>query len=128
MTKIRVSAILGCRHCGMFTGWVSKRFDPLISNGPRSINTICSVCHGRLRHKIGMRDKDRQYTHCYTAGRGAHNRSISVTKYIPWNNPSTCKSEASRKNRQLLQNREKRHKKFDTRDRRFEFTKASELK
>lgn len=106
MVKVRVSALLGCNHCGLWSGWVSKWFDP--SQGeesPKTINTICSCCHGRLRHKRSLRDPERQYTHIYTSGRGAHNRSTSVFKYRPWPNPSTCKSEAARINQQLLINR-----------------------
>jgi len=110
MVKSRVSALLGCAHCGLWSGWVSKWFDPEKGQeSPRTINTICSCCHGRLRHKRSLRDPERQYTHVYTSGRGAHNRSTSVFKYRPWNDPSTCKSEASRINTQILHNRARKH-------------------
>lgn len=126
MTKIRMSALLGCSHCGMWSGWVSKRYDPNTQNPPKSINTICSVCSGRLRHKIGMRDKDRQYTHCYTTGRGAHNRSTSVFKFVRWYEPSTCKSEAARINRKIQENRRKGHERKRFKKRPDGWTKASE--
>lgn len=122
--KIRVCALLGCNHCGFWSGWVSKRFDPDLETAPETINTTCSVCGGRLRHKRGRRDPERTYTHIYTKGRGAHNRSESVFKYRQWYEPSTCKSEAARINRDLLKIRAK----IDPENFHFGFKKAKDLK
>lgn len=87
----RRALILQCGHCGFWSGHVTKRFNPHKKPfGPRSIDTICSVCSKRLRRKLRTREK-----------RGGHNKSQSVIRVISWSNVSTAKSKAAKMNRSI---------------------------
>ena len=93
--KIRQCLLLGCNHCGYWTGWVSHRMDA--SRPPmEKVDTICSVCHRRVRFTRGS------YTmQGYPLGSGKHNRVKSIFAWRPWLNPETVKSEAAKMNRKL---------------------------
>lgn len=67
-------ALIKCRHCGKWTGWISRT-----KGGVKAIDTKCRCCHRRLRH-TERRDEE---SNKYGPGRGAHNRSSSVIAFEP---------------------------------------------
>jgi hypothetical protein len=67
-------ALIKCRHCGKWTGWISRT-----KGGVKAIDTKCRCCHRRLRH-TERRDEG---SNKYGPGRGAHNRSSSVIAFEP---------------------------------------------
>lgn len=90
MKRIK-AALLKCAKCGWWTGFKSSK------GGVIQIDTICGVCSRRLRH-TERRDRNRQYINCYRRGRGAHNRTQSVSRCI-LSSPSSVKKDASRLNK-----------------------------
>jgi len=106
----RYSLLLGCSACGMWSGWVSNRYDPR-KGPPREVDTICSSCASRLRFTRGLNSQ-------LNLGSGAHRRTRSVFEFRFWSDPSTAKSEAARINKkikQIDQKLDKRHNgKFQT--------------
>ena len=91
----RYSYLLQCTKCGFWSGYVSKKR----VERPHRINTICSVCHHRLRHTFGtMVGKSNTR---YRPGRGGHNKSCSVAQIRPFDIPSKCKSTAGKMNQEL---------------------------
>lgn len=74
-------ALLLCAKCRKWSGWISRT-----KGGVKRIDTRCSPCGSRLRGTPDYwRDIDRQYRNSYRKGRGAHNRSESISKLIPVN-------------------------------------------
>jgi len=96
MSDRRSSLLLGCNACGYWTGWVSKTIKKAYRQTPRTIDTICSVCHSRIRFTRGSMSKKGT-----PIGSGGHQYRKSVFAWKTWNDPSTCKSEAARINRHL---------------------------
>jgi hypothetical protein len=87
----RRALLVQCGHCGFWNGVVTKRFNPKKTPfGPKTIDTICSICSKRLRRKLRTREK-----------RGAHNRGQSIIRVMPWENVSTAKSRAAKMNRRI---------------------------
>jgi hypothetical protein len=85
-------ALIMCAKCKRWSGWISRT-----KGGVKRIDTRCSCCGSRLRHTEHP-DKDRQFINCYRPGRGAHNRSQSVFKFIPCTSNIDVKREAARRN------------------------------
>ena len=85
-------ALIQCRKCGKWSGWISRT-----KGGVKAIDTTCSCCGRRLRH-TERRDEGRQYINCYRPGRGAHNRTISVARFIPCSSDVDVKREAASRN------------------------------
>jgi hypothetical protein len=75
-------ALLLCAKCRKWSGWISRT-----NGGVKQIDTRCSPCGARLRGTPDYwRDVNRQYRNAYRTGRGAHNRSESISKLIPVDN------------------------------------------
>lgn len=75
-------ALLLCAKCRKWSGWISRT-----KGGVKRIDTRCSPCGARLRGTPDYwRDVNRQYRNAYRTGRGAHNRSESITRLIPVEN------------------------------------------
>ena len=85
-------ALIMCAKCKRWSGWISRT-----KGGVKRIDTRCSCCGSRLRHTEHP-DRARQYVNCYRPGRGAHNRSQSVLKFIPCTSDFDVKREAGRRN------------------------------
>jgi len=75
-------ALLLCAKCRKWSGWISRT-----KGGVKRIDTRCSPCGARLRGTPDYwRDVNRQHRNAYQRGRGAHNRSESISKLIPVDN------------------------------------------
>lgn len=89
--------VFGCEKCGKFTGYIPRKTPP-----PKTINTVCSVCGARLR--ISPDSYRFNSSRIFAKGKGAHHRSRSVWKIIPWNRETaghSAKMEAAKMNREL---------------------------
>jgi hypothetical protein len=95
----RYCLLLGCSACGMWSGWVSNRYDPF-KGPPREVNTVCSSCSSRLRFTRSLNSQ-------LGIGSGAHRRTQSVFQFQFWSDPSTVKSEAARINKKLKKTNQK---------------------
>ena len=85
-------ALIKCRRCGKWSGWISRT-----EGGVKAVDTTCSCCGARLRH-TERRDEGRQFNNCYRPGRGAHNRTTSVTRFHPCSSDVDVKREAASRN------------------------------
>jgi len=119
----RYCLLIGCNHCGFWFGWVSsrKKGRPLPPN--RVIDTICSVCYSRVRFTRGSLTMKGT-----PIGSGAHHKSKSVFSWKPWNNPSTCKSQAAKINRKLKLAKRDLAERFGNRLNPHEFTTVDRCK
>ena len=85
-------ALIKCRRCGKWSGWISRT-----EGGVKAIDTTCSCCGRRLRHTENA-DPKRQYVNCYRPGRGAHNRTSSVSRFEPTREDVDVKKIAGERN------------------------------
>jgi hypothetical protein len=96
-------ALIKCQRCGKWSGWISRT-----KGGVKRIDTTCSCCGARLRH-TERRDSTRSYVNCYRPGRGAHNRTISVSRFIPVGSNVDVKQLAAYKNKKGQMDRAKHY-------------------
>lgn len=89
-------ALIQCCRCGKWSGWISRT-----KGGVKAIDTRCSPCGARLRH-TERPDEGRQFNNCYRPGRGAHNRTTSVARFIPCTSDVDVKREAASRNTNVL--------------------------
>lgn len=85
-------ALLRCRRCGDWSGWISRS-----KGGVNAINTTCSSCGKRLRYTFDPDPKG--WKNAYRPGRGAHNRTYSVSQIIRCRSTDDVKKLASERNR-----------------------------
>jgi hypothetical protein len=85
-------AVLRCRRCGDYSGWISRS-----KGGVKAINTTCSSCGKRLRYTFDPDPKG--WKNAYRSGRGAHNRTYSVSRLIPYRSTDNVKKIAAELNR-----------------------------